>query len=205
MLGIAKKKLATLPVEILGIVSDLLEKLSDPEWVLATKRFLRKENPWSCTFEVWKTIKLGSLDLKTSWMFRKAIESLTPHWIGPWGDQILKSKDFKVSEIRRDVDLVNVLVAELGFKERTERTKVHKAAIKLGLRLCPNEVGPQLCLQYDDQPMNTWLHIAMEPVSVKGNLLVFRVGCNLNGRCLDGSPADEYGIDERLIFVRPRT
>lgn len=46
MLGIAIRKLVTLPNNVLGIVCDLLEKLSDPEWVMALKKFLRKENPW---------------------------------------------------------------------------------------------------------------------------------------------------------------
>jgi len=46
MLGRAVRKLVTLPAEVLGIVCDLLQKLDDPEWVEATKRFLRKENPW---------------------------------------------------------------------------------------------------------------------------------------------------------------
>jgi hypothetical protein len=47
MLGVAVKKLVTLPDNVLGIVCDLLEKLSDPEWVEALKKFLRKENPWA--------------------------------------------------------------------------------------------------------------------------------------------------------------
>ena len=46
MLGIAVRKLVTLPTQALGLVCDLLEKLSDPDWIEATKRFLRKENPW---------------------------------------------------------------------------------------------------------------------------------------------------------------
>ncbi|MEK7078086.1 MAG: hypothetical protein AAB911_00805 [Patescibacteria group bacterium] len=46
MFGIAVRKLVTLPAQALGIVCDLLEKLSDPEWIEATKKFLRKENPW---------------------------------------------------------------------------------------------------------------------------------------------------------------
>lgn len=41
MLGIAVRKLVTLPSQTLGVVCDLLEKLADPEWVEATKRFLR--------------------------------------------------------------------------------------------------------------------------------------------------------------------
>ena len=46
MLGVAVRKLVTLPAQVLGIVCDLLEKLSDPEWLEASKKFLRKENPW---------------------------------------------------------------------------------------------------------------------------------------------------------------
>ena len=46
ILGIAVRKLVTMPVPVLGIVCDLLEKLADQEWVEALKKFLRKENPW---------------------------------------------------------------------------------------------------------------------------------------------------------------
>ena len=51
MLGTAVRKLVTLPIEVIGLVCDLLEKLTDPEWVAATKRFLRKEK------EIWPEIK----------------------------------------------------------------------------------------------------------------------------------------------------
>lgn len=46
MLGTAVRKLVTLPDSHLGVVCDLLEKYSDPAWVDATKRMLRKEDPW---------------------------------------------------------------------------------------------------------------------------------------------------------------
>lgn len=46
VLGQILRQLVTLPVEMLGVVLDLLRKLSDPEWWEAVKRFLRKENPW---------------------------------------------------------------------------------------------------------------------------------------------------------------
>lgn len=51
MLGIAVRKLVTLPPQTLGIVCDHLDKLADPEWVEATKKFLRKENPWESEYE----------------------------------------------------------------------------------------------------------------------------------------------------------
>lgn len=43
MLGVAVRMLVTLPTQVLGIVCDLLQKLSDPDWVEAAKKFLRKE------------------------------------------------------------------------------------------------------------------------------------------------------------------
>ena len=46
MLGNIVRKLATLPANVLGIVYDFLEKLTDPEWVAASKIFLRKEESW---------------------------------------------------------------------------------------------------------------------------------------------------------------
>lgn len=46
MLGTVVRKLVALPAATLGVVCDLLGKLTNEEWVAATKRFLRKENPW---------------------------------------------------------------------------------------------------------------------------------------------------------------
>jgi len=49
MLSVAVRKLVTLQDSVLGSVCDLLEKLGDPEWISALKKFLRKENPWGET------------------------------------------------------------------------------------------------------------------------------------------------------------
>ncbi|OQA52701.1 MAG: hypothetical protein BWY43_00369 [candidate division WS2 bacterium ADurb.Bin280] len=47
MLGIALKRLAGLPPSSLGTVCDFLDKMTNEEWIDATKRFLRKEDPWA--------------------------------------------------------------------------------------------------------------------------------------------------------------
>jgi len=62
MLGIAVRKLVTLPVSSLGIICDLLEKISDPQWVEATKRFLRKENPWVKQW-LWRKIDENTIEV----------------------------------------------------------------------------------------------------------------------------------------------
>lgn len=69
MLGIAVRKLVTFPNEELGIVCDLLEKFSNPVWVEATKKFLRKENYWTGATENFlklisggETINIAAVD-----------------------------------------------------------------------------------------------------------------------------------------------
>jgi hypothetical protein len=46
MLGAIVRGLVPLSLETHGVVIDLITRLSDPEWLAATKRFLRKEEAW---------------------------------------------------------------------------------------------------------------------------------------------------------------
>ncbi len=62
MLGAVVKKLVTLPEEDLGVVSDLLEKFSNPEWIKATKRMLRKEDPWPLLERLKTTIETPAVE-----------------------------------------------------------------------------------------------------------------------------------------------
>ncbi|MBI4090684.1 MAG: hypothetical protein HY422_01545, partial [Candidatus Komeilibacteria bacterium] len=80
---------------------------------------------------------------------------------------------------------------------------------ELGYELCPAEVGPQLRLQYQDQPLNEWLVIAMEAISVSdGNLLVFYVKHLVVGQWLgtySGSPGYLFNPDGRFVFTRRKS
>ncbi len=62
------------------------------------------------------------------------------------------------------MNLVRLSVKDLGFPKGAIIQKIYKRAKKLGLNPCPAEVGPQLRLQYPDQPMHENLIIAMEPI-----------------------------------------
>lgn len=133
-----------------------------------------KNEKKSFQFKVWKTLKLGT-GLQTADDFRKAIKK-SGCKIGDWANDILGKPAFGAADKEMEVDLVDVSVAELGFKNGATRKEIYAKAKELGLELCPPEVGPQLRLQYKDQPMNEWLLIGMEPVTDSGgHLVVFNV------------------------------
>jgi len=140
-------------------------------------RFLRSEIvvtiPVPPEFAVWKTIKLGT-GLKNADDFRKAIKKGGMR-IGDWSNDILRKPAFKVSKTEIELDLVNVSVRELGFKQGAKRSDIITKALELGLQLCPSEVGPQLRLQYTDQPNGEWLLVGMDPSPVRTAASTFSV------------------------------
>jgi len=111
-------------------------------------------------FKVWKTIDIGTY---------KDVESLlkalvdNDFCIGSWADDVLKSSNFAVASKERTVELVRVTPQDIGFQNGAYRKDMYTRALELGLQLCPLEVGPQLRLQYADQPKRESLQIGMEP------------------------------------------
>lgn len=159
-------------------------------------------SPFEC---IWKTIKLGT-GLRTANDFRRALQT-GGFRIGSWGNDVLGKVVFKTASEETVVDLVNTSVAELGFKNGAIRKDIYRWALELGLELCPAEVGPQLRLQYKDQPKYERLLIAMKPITgSSGRTSVFRVehgnnGLGLGGR---GHPGDFWDGNRRWVFIRPR-
>lgn len=155
---------------------------------------------------IWKTVKLGT-GLKTADDFRKALKKASMK-IGDWGNDILGKPAFTVSDREMELDLVNLSVADLGFKDGATRKDIIAKAIEQGMELCPAEVGPQIRLQYPDQPKGEWFVIAMEPITdSNGSLSVFDVAHDKGGRWLsagDGDPANFWIAGSRFVFVRPR-
>jgi hypothetical protein len=151
-----------------------------------------------------KTIKLGThMDADT---LRKAMKK-SGYQIGPWADDILGKPGFTVSSKEVEVDLLVASVAELGFSRGASYKDVCARAAELGLELCPAEVGPQLRLQYDDQPAGDWLRIAMHPiVDSDGHLGIFAVGCDYFEPCLRGGDNGRaetiWNASEHFVFVR---
>lgn len=154
------------------------------------------------SFNVWKTIKLGTL--KNADEFRKALKK-DGFKIGDWGNDILGKPAFTVpSAEEEEVQLANVSVADLGFKNGANYGDICAKAKELGLELCPNEVGPQLRLQYKDQPKGEYLCIAMEPITDPGGRLhIFNVGHgdgDLWLDCFSGNSVSFWGASFRFVF-----
>lgn len=191
----------TLP-EVRGPLTDLLGKLDGENggvWLRGLNKFLSKENPWEKP-ESFKIIEIGTYkDVRS---LRKALEESGAR-IGDWAGDILNKT--KLSKSKQSLDLVVLSVKELGFPQGAQLKDIYEAAKSQGLDLCPAEAGPQLRLQYLDQPSGEWLVIAMEPIKDSdGDLDLFDVKHFDSDRWLRacrGRPGNHWLADFRFVFV----
>ncbi|MBI2642128.1 MAG: hypothetical protein HYW96_00955 [Candidatus Wildermuthbacteria bacterium] len=193
--------------EVAGPLKDFAEKLGGPQgafWLAEFKRFLRKEGLWRPV--VWKTIKLGT-GLKTANDFRKALKDNECRVLYEAGG-ILKRPAFEAAAKEFEIDLAIVSAVDLGFKKMPTLREIYARAFGLGLELCTTEVGPQLRLQYEDQPRGEWLPIAMEPFLLAfGKREIFVVCHDHAGLWLgstSGNADGRWHLDRQLVFVLPR-
>lgn len=188
----------------LGQIEAVLNKLGGIEGVmdfLSGKTIVKVPSDEKTLFNVWKTIKLGNY--KNADEFRKALKK-NGFKTGDWANDILDKPAFTVAGAEEEIQLVNVSVADLGFKNGATYKGICAKAKELGLELCPNEVGPQLRLQYKDQPKGEHLCIAMEPITDSdGDLHIFNVGRDDDGLWLRGSygySVDFWSASHRFVF-----
>lgn len=204
------KLIARIAENLPDMDTDLMQKwIDDPKGlqkVLKATLCVTKKNKDVMPFKTWRTVKLGT-GIKDVDGFRKALNKVDCN-ISDWSNYILGKPAFEQSvvEAETEVELVNVSVAELGFKGRATRADIYKRAQELGLDLCPAEVGPQLRLQYKDQPKGEWV-VAMEPISdSNGDLRVFYVGRDDDGEQWLGAhfgyPDSVWAGGHRFVFVR---
>ena len=166
--------------DALGPLQDLIRQLrSGARTKTQLVDFNEGRNPFvkklgGLIFPVWKTIKLGT-GLKTADDFRQALKA-SGFEIGNWANEILGKPAFTAAAKETEVELVRVSVAERGFKNGATRKDIYQRAQELGLELCPNEVGPQLRLQYKDQQYNEGFASWSQSLRLGGGLVVFGVG-----------------------------
>ena len=175
-----------------GQLSQLFTLLGEIEQVLR-----------STQFQVWKTITLGHYT--SPYQYRKALKQVKrkrgiPVIHGEEHEKLLDATICSQEEI--EVDLVRLTVQELGFKDGATIRDIIERGRKLGLEVCPAEVGPALRLAYLDQPEGeSHLRIAMEPIDE----MIYEVEY-LNDMYLmrSGARPDRIYHDHTFVFVRPR-
>lgn len=95
-----------------------------------------------------KSIEVGGL---TKWQL---IQKLQEHSISMnhYGEKLLSDDKFITSERKYSLKIVELAVRNLGFPDGATMPRLIEQANKLGLDLCPLEVGPYVRLAYLDQP-----------------------------------------------------
>lgn len=188
----------------LGQVVDITNELREKE----EAECFNKLREAGHEFEAWKTIKLGAAKAEE---FRRAWRDGRFEVGNEVSKKIFVKPTFKAATEESEVDLVKVMVGELCFKRYARCDQIYDRAKKLGLELCPAEVGPQLRLHYQDQPKGECVFIAMEPIFDGSHCLgVFRVERTDFALWLwtdwsDKSPSDSlWDADDQWIFCRPR-
>jgi hypothetical protein len=153
---------------------------------------------------VWKTIKVGTVAGK--WDLHRALDAANCG-IGDAAEEIFAQPEFVVKRASAETDLVIVSIAALGA-DAAPLKDVYARAQKLGFFLAPPEIGPQLRLQYFEQPTGEFLDIGMAPIKTQGGKSeIFVVGNGGAGLLLTGTDAHEtieFHAAARFVFVRPR-
>ena len=149
---------------------------------------------------IWKTITIGNISRDK---FIPALKERNMN-VSDWSADMMKQDAFTVVKQEEQIDLVVMSVRDLGFDRATRYDAICQRAKERGLELCPPEVGPQLRLQYLDQPLGEWIVIAMEAIRDSGgDLRVFRVEHSDDGLWLYsyyGGPDDCWDPDDRFVF-----
>jgi len=153
---------------------------------------------------IWKTITVGTF--RDSLAMRNTLDALDCG-VGDGAAQILARPSFGLAARRGQLDLVTVTAAQLGFQAEAVRLdELHARAEHLGLGLAPAEAGPQLRLQYADQPTGEFLILGMRPLRTwSGEALVFVVANGGAGLHLLSQDAHApVHARSHILFVRGR-
>ena len=153
---------------------------------------------------VWKTITIGTF--ANVFALSTALDAVGCG-IGNSAGEILARPTFTLRGAKTNVELFTVSAAELGFKTDTASlADIFARAKQLGFGLAAAEVGPQLRLQYFDQPIGEFLIIGMEPIRTwTGTPVILNVANGGAGLILigqDGSADAQISVASRFVFVR---
>jgi hypothetical protein len=153
---------------------------------------------------IWRTVTIGIN--KGVNAYREALDAAIK--IGDSANEILGRPALAYVSMATQVELALLSVAQLGVEaEAAPRSEVYRRATRMGLELCPAEVGLQLRLEYRNQPLGEALDIAMEPVATYSGdptvlaLVNFGSGLTLIGS--DGRSDSLVPRTRRFVFALP--
>ncbi|WP_314957928.1 hypothetical protein [Bradyrhizobium cosmicum] len=152
----------------------------------------------------WKTIEIGTF--ANFFALANALHA-AGCGIGSSAGEILARPAFTLSSTKKSVELLAVSAAELGFQtDNALLADIYARARQLGFGLAAAEVGPQLRLQYFDQPIGEFLIIGMEPIRTwQGAPVILNVANGGAGLILigqDGGADAQIPAASRFVFVR---
>ena len=153
---------------------------------------------------VWKTITVGTFaDL---FALNSALDAVGCG-IGNSAGEILARPSFTLSTTKTSVELFTVSASELGFPTDTASlADIYARAKQLGFGLAAAEIGPQLRLQYFEQPIGEFLILGMEPIRTwNGERVILTVANGGAGLILigqDGSADAQISVASHFLFVR---
>ena len=183
---------------------EIMQKwIKDPKALITRLELALCPSPrLSDEFEIWKTINATPINCINEVLIQKGYQ------IDEYTKEILNSILPKSSLPEILLDLVVVSASQLGITSCDVGIKIldlYKRASEFGLELCPFYVGPELRLQYPDQPIEEKLMIGMDYIHHNGSSCLFAVE-NSNGDKVFTSYKDIEGCDENIhwVFVLPR-
>lgn len=170
------------------------------------------------TLTAWKTITVGGTTAKALIAEIEKVKSgKEKNEVGDYARDIMGKSAFVIAPSAGQVDLVILTLRDLGLTSnpRTDAFLTKEFCAKWSaenldgyvIELCEPEDGPQLRLQYQDQPKGEVLYIAMERIAVSdGSPSVFRVERRVErggGRWLHAGwarPGDWWPLGLRVVF-----
>ena len=206
MLGQVVRKLAQLPTAMLGMLFDLLNKITGPKgtmWLRRLKRFLRGENP----FGVPKTFEVTT-DGRSGEQLTVDIEAQGDR-VGDVAKQLIHGKKFVATN---GITYKLALIMGDEFKDDDRITSnIRAEAAKHGYVDPPMELALYVREMFSDEDLEQiglWALIIMHEAVADsdGNLSLLGLDRDVGGRSLSAfnvSPDDEWDRGFGFLFLVP--
>jgi len=118
-------------------------------------------------FPIWRTLRIGMH--KKPKEFDAAFKAKDIKVGGSWTMEALETMTCVSAPF--DIELVNVSAEDIDVPEGSTFEEICNKAEHLGLSVCPIEAGPELRLQYLNQPVSDLLFVATPPFEISSATL----------------------------------